>query len=208
MADYTTLARFKQELHIDPNSVADDTLISLLITAASRAWDRKCTGVVDPDSNNYFTTATVTNEILRGQIDYDGNIIVYPHKPIITAIQSFAFQKNVTTSFYSVSGNRFEIDGYKVRAYPNSMPLDYPDKCRVVMGYTGGLGAVVTDFPDDMQEAVAILAARFYREAETGLSDQIGVAELSTMVYTKAWPARVLDVVQVYKRRQGWHHVA
>jgi hypothetical protein len=206
--DYTTLLRVHQELHIDAISVVDDPLISLLITAASRAWDRKATGVVDPDASSYFQTAAVSGEVLRGQIDYDGNIKVYPHKPNIQSVQDFQYARNVTQTFYSVTGNRFEIDGYALKAYPNSMPLPYPAKCRVVLSYTGGLGATVTDLPDDMVEAVAILVARFYREAETGLTDQIGVAELSTMVYTKAWPVRVNDILQIYKRRQGWHHVA
>ena len=60
-----------------------------------------------------------------------------------------------------------------------------------------------------MVEAVSILAARFYREAETGLSDQMGVAELTTMVYTKAWPIRCEKLMnETYKRRVGWRHTA
>jgi hypothetical protein len=59
-----------------------------------------------------------------------------------------------------------------------------------------------------MQEMVAILAARFYREAETGLSDQMGVAEMAQMAYTKAWPVRVTDQMGPYIRRVGWRHVA
>jgi hypothetical protein len=59
-----------------------------------------------------------------------------------------------------------------------------------------------------MVEAVTILTARFYREAETGLGDAIGIAELSEMVYTKAWPIRVTDLLTVYKRKAGWRYVA
>ena len=44
--DYTTVSRFKTELHA--TLAADDVLIGTLITAASRAIDRKVTGAIEP----------------------------------------------------------------------------------------------------------------------------------------------------------------
>lgn len=205
--DYTTVARVKQELHIQ--STTDDALLALLVTTASRAWDRKCTGVMDADSANYFELESVAGEVLEGQVDYLGEcIICYPHKPIITAVTAFGYRQRLIDTAYSVDTARVEIDGPRVKAYPSSMYIDFPSKCRITISYSGGLGASVDALPEDMQEAVAILTARFYREAETGLTDQIGVAELSTMVYTKAWPIRVLETLEIYKRRHGWRHVA
>jgi hypothetical protein len=88
------------------------------------------------------------------------------------------------------------------------MPLDYPKKCKVLLSYTGGLGATLADLPADMVEAVTILAIRFYREAESGLLDQMGMAEMGSFVYTKAWPVRVLELSKHYQRYSGWYHVA
>jgi hypothetical protein len=205
--DYTSVARVKQELHIISGSSVDDALLGTLVTAASRAWDRKCTGVVD--AQNYFITGSAVNEVLEGQIDYLGqSILVYPHKPIITSVSSFSFQARIIDPVYTVDPSRIDIRGPSVRAYPSNLALDFPSKCKVTISYTGGIGDDISNLPDDMVEAVSILAARFYREAETGLTDQMGVAELATMVYTKAWPIRVTDLLSVYQRHVGWRHTA
>ncbi len=187
----------------------DDALLSVLITAASRAWDRICTGV--PDAVDYFYTEDVSDEILEGQIDHMGQrIICYPHKPIINSVSSFSFQANIVSTAYTVDPSRVECVGPRVVAYPEKMSLDFPAKCRVKLGYNGGIssGSSPTTLPDDLQEAVTILAVRFYREAETGLADQIGVAELATMVYSKAMPVRVAMIAEFYRRKVGWRHCA
>jgi hypothetical protein len=207
MTDYTTVARVKQEMHIISGSSADDALLALLVTAASRAWDRQTTGV--PDAVNYFMTEAVTDEVLEGQIDYQGkSIICYPHKPIVDSVQSFSYQMNIIETSYSVAVARIDPRGPRVTAFPDGMPIDFPSKCRVTISYTGGLATSGSGLPEDMQEAVAILAARFYREAEGGLADQMGVAELGTMAYTKAWPVRVSETLKLYRRYVGWRNVA
>jgi hypothetical protein len=194
-------------MHIVSGSSVDDTLLGTLITAASRAWDRMCTGV--PDASDYFISGSVVDEALEGQIDYQGkSIICYPHKPIITSVQSFKYRKTIIDTEYSVDAGRVDPVGPRVTAFPSSMAEDFPSKCKVKISYVGGLGATVTDLPDDMVEAVTILVARFYREAETGLADQMGVAELGTMVYTKAWPIRVQETMKLYQRTVGWRHVS
>lgn len=205
--DYTTISRVKQEMHIKNAISEDDALLALLVTSASRAWDRFCTGV--PDAVDYFKTEDVVGEVLTGQIDYlGGQIICYPHKPIINSVASFSWQNRIIDTAYTVSGSRIECYGPRVTAYPNAAASDFPRSCRITISYNGGLGATVSDLPADMQEAVSILVARFYREAETGLTDQIGVAELSTMIYTRAMPIRVSNIMEFYKRRVGWRHVA
>ena len=46
-------------MHIVSGSSVDDGLLATLITAASRAWDRKCAGVAD--AIDYFASAAVVN---------------------------------------------------------------------------------------------------------------------------------------------------
>jgi len=211
--DYTTVERIKQEMHIQSSTSEDDDLLALLATAASRTWDRLCTGV--PDAVDYFATEDMADEVIPGQIDYTGaRILCYPHKPIINSVASFSYRLSIITTAYSIDASRIEIDGGRVTAYPNTgnyltdRPYGFPSKTRVTISYNGGLSISGSGMPADMQEAVAILAARFYREAETGLADQIGVAELTTMVYTRAIPVRVANLAELYKRRVGWRHVA
>ena len=207
--DYTDLARVKQEIHIKASgSTVDDALLSTLITAASRAWDRKATNALE--AVDYFASGSMVGEKLEGQVDYLGNTIrCYPHKPYIIGIQAFSYQENITKPLYTVDAARVDTNGIAVTAYPLNLPMPFPGKCKVTISYTGGLGASISDLPADMVEAVSILAARFYREAETGLSDQMGVAELTTMVYTKAWPIRCEKLMnETYKRRVGWRHTA
>jgi hypothetical protein len=183
--------------------------LALLVTAASRAIDRKCTGV--PDAVDYFKLETVTGEVLVGQVDYlGGSILCYPHKPIITSVTAFSYQASIVDTAYTVDPTRIRASGPRVTAYPsNGASIGFPSRCDITISYIGGLATSGSALPSDLQECAAILAARFYREAETGLNDQIGVAaELSTMVYTKAWPVRVTEQIQPFIRRVGWRHVA
>jgi len=203
--DYTTLARVKQEMHAQ--EVTDDAVITMLITAASRAIDRKCTGVTDPDALDYFAAATVTGELLPGLADKRGVIIAYPHKPYIESVSSFEYRERPFDEWVSVDVNRVEVDGLRVTAYPQVTSFSQR-RVRVRIGYTGGLGLAVDSLPADLVDAATILAIRYYREAEGGLSDAIGIAELASMVYTKAWPVRVLDALQPYVRLVGWRHIA
>lgn len=199
--DYTTIANVKAALgsHLS----TDDATLNRLITAASRAVDRKCTGV--PDAVDYFKLETITGEKLRAQIESSGqSIICYPHKPIVTSCTAFAFQGNITLPAVTVDPSRIECDGPRVTAYPLTGQYDFPSRVRVTLSYVGGLAASGSTLPDDLQDLVTILAVRYYREEETGLTDAIGVAELATMVYTKAWPVRVIEGLQPYMRRVGW----
>ncbi len=207
--DYTTTTRLKQEIHILSGSSVDDALLGLCVTSASRLWDRMCTG--SSEAINYFMTEDVVNEVLEGQSNYAGDcIICSPHKPVVNSVASFSYQERIIDPIYSIDVSRIDISGYTLKAYPSGMPINFPGRCRITISYNGGItsGSSITSLPDDMQEAVTVLAARLYREAETGLTDQIGVAELATLVYTKAIPVRVQELLQYYKRRAGWRHVA
>lgn len=203
--DYTTLARVKQEMHAE--APTDDAMITTLITAASRAIDRKCTGVTDPDALDYFATATVTGELLPGLVDKRGVIICYPHKPYIDGVSSFEYRERPFDEWTVVDVSRIEMDGLRVTAYPQVTSFSQR-RVRVRIGYTGGLGLDVASLPADLVDAATILTIRYYREAEGGLSDAIGIAELASLVYTKAWPVRVLDALQPYVRMVGWRHIA
>jgi hypothetical protein len=204
--DYTTLEQVKLEMRSDIAITTDDVLIGKLITAASRALDRRCTGVADTSAHNYFMYETKTNEKLNGLINADGEVICYPHKPQVDTIISFSYRKNIVETEYFVDASRVSSEGCKVVAYPINLPDEYPSKCKVDLSYTGGFSGSTAGLPEDFQEICALLAIRFYKEAATGMSDVIGVAEIGQLMYTKAWPQRVVDQLDSYIRRQGWRY--
>ena len=201
--DYTSASRVRSYIHA--TSTADDVLIGNLITICSRAWDKKSTGTRDSSSDNYYMTEAVVGEVLPGMINWAGEVSCFPHKYNIQSVQSFAYRKNITQALNSVNTTQVDIQGDKVVAYPSSS-LACQGNCRVTLSYTGGSGSTISDLPQDMVDIVTLLVVRFYREVESGLGDAIGVAELAQLVYTKAWPVRATDLLELYVRRHGWNH--
>jgi len=208
--DYTDIATVKSYIQSTSGSTSPvESLLTTVITAASRAIDRHCTGV--PDAIDYFKYESITNEHLEGQVDNNGNILCYPHKPIVDAVTAFSYYSYTggpASGSYAVLPASIVADGPAVLVYPTTMALTPPTKVRITISYSGGSGSSLTALPADLVDAATVLAVRFYREAETGMSDAIGIAELGTMTYTKAWPVRVTEDLQPFKRIVGWHHVS
>jgi hypothetical protein len=209
--NYTDLNRVKLMLHSQTSgssgSSLDATLLeTVVIPAASRAWDRKVTQSKTSDAMNYFMTEAVTSENIEGQINAKGEVCCFPHKSEILSVSAFSYQSSIISALNSVDPARIKARGGKVTAYPTNLGACKPSKCDVILSYVGGSGSSVDDLPGDMIDAVTLLAIRFYREVETGLGDQIGIAELATIIYTKAWPIRCMDSLSIFMRRSGWNH--
>ena len=200
--DYTSLINVKPEAGIDV--ATDDVLIGNLITAASRWLDRELTGRPGPDSDNYLLTETKTGETLYGQIDKDGNIVVWPHKPSIASVASMSWRPDTFSGSVQVDTNHILIDGNEVTAQYAAFANGTRGKVPVLMTYTGGICTSLSDLPADIIEDVTVMVIRVYRENKTGLTDSMGVAELGTATYTKAIPVRLQDWIKSYKRVVPW----
>lgn len=195
--DYTSTDRVKRAIHA--NEDPDDQLISDLVTAASRALDKKCAG--SPDAEDYFVFQTVADEYVKGLVNKDGSILVFPHKSVIDSVISFSYRFNPRQNWQTVDPQLISIAGRQVVAWAN---LSARGSVDVKITYEGGYGTTIEELPADFVEAVTLLAARYYREDESGVSDAIGVAELGTVMYTKAMPVRVLDLIRPYTRPVPW----
>jgi hypothetical protein len=212
--DYTTVERVKSELHAQPTITVDDVLIGRLISSASRAIDRKVTGAMETTSADYFALADVTGEITRGQITNDSVLVAYPRKPQINSVSALAYRISPQDNWQPVAANLISVDGPRVEGWLTAIQttlrsrFTLPGKVFVQISYNGGFAANTQTLPDDLQEVAAMLSIRYYREAETGLQDSIGVAELAQLIYTKAWPVRALDLLRPYMRRQPWRGFA
>lgn len=189
MADYTTLAAVKRALGSAEN--ADDLLLAELITQASRAIDRFCAGTVN--SENYFVRETLSDVYLSGLVSEDGKLLCCPMKPVVESVSALAYRATPREAWRALDVLSVEIDGYMVSVQG---VLVGSRQVWVRISFTGGFNPL----PDDLVNAATLLAVRFYREVKSGLGDSIGVAELGTLTYTKAFPVRVIEMLKPYKR--------
>ncbi len=188
MTDYATLSAVKAAL--GSSETTDDSLLAALITQASRAIDRHCAGFVDSD--NYFVRITVTDEVLPALVSADGVLFCWPRKPKVESVSALAYRFDPREAWQSVAAAYAVVDGYTVSAGVS----ERRGKAQVKISYTGGFNPL----PDDLVNAAVLLSVRFYKEIKSGLTDSIGVAELGTLQYTKALPARVVEMLRPYKR--------
>lgn len=188
MTDYTNLASVKLALGSSEDS--DDVLLASLITQASRAIDRHCAGF--KDSDDYFVEASVSAETLPGLIAADGRLYCWPRKPKVTSVSAIGYRYDPSESWTELTAEYAEISG-------GCVAIGFSGgrgKAQVQISYTGGFDPL----PDDVVNAVELLVVRFYKEIKSGLGDSIGVAELGTLQYTKALPARLVELLRPYKR--------
>ena len=198
--DYTTLERVKLEA-IKTGLNTDDDLIEILITSASRAIDRKITG--SASVANYFLMEDVANEVGRGIIDKDGNLMIAPHKSVVNSIAAMSYRTTPAKEWTLIEEDLYYPDEQFAVAW-GVFSGSYPGKVFFKISYNGGLAEEVDDLPADLVELATMLATRYYKEAETGLTDAIGVAELGTIIYTKAGPVRAMDMLQPFMRVVPW----
>lgn len=189
--DYTDLGRVKDALGADETT--DDDQLMRYITAASRAIDRYCAGT---DGADYFAGRAAADELhLNASIDKDGVLRLWPRAPYVSAVTSVSWRESIQDDWTAVED--VFTDGHQVYGMGG-----LPDSRRVQakVTYTGGYGATVNALPADVVEAATMLAVRFYREAKSGLQDIVGVTEIGTLMYTKAWPVRALEMLKPFKR--------
>jgi hypothetical protein len=201
--DYTTLEQVKAILGAE--KVTHDELLAGFITAASREFDRRCTGVARPEAHDYFTLADVSDQVLRAQVDVQGCLLCWPRKPVVNSVSALAYRLNPLGSWIEVDPTKFvSFDGILVTAWVNLISQRGNRNLQAKISFNGGFADEPGDLPADLVEAVTVLAVRFYREGETGLTDSIGVAELGTLTYTKALPVRVKETIRQYQRTAPW----
>lgn len=191
--DYTTIENVKQVLGADTDT--DDLLLARLITEASRAIDRVCSRSSRAD--HYFELIEVENELLMGDVDVQGRILCRPMKPLVVSVANAEYRASPMETWQTVQADRISINGYAILLW---LGIAGRGKKQVRLTYTGGLASSPEGLPADIVNAADVLAVRFYKEIKSGLTDAIGVAELGEMVYTKAFPSRVLEMLKPYSR--------
>lgn len=201
--NYTTLAKVKAALGAE--EVADDAIIQAKIDEASRMLDMTiCHAPAD-----YFKAETITDVVIMGRVDLEGNILCWPEKAVVNSVTSFSYRFSPQESYVVVDPAHVEISADRqVKAYAGATARG---RCSVKITFSGGYGtetwggspstATIAGMPADIVDAVTVLAVRLYKEEKGGLTDAIGVAELGTMTYTKAIPQRVIKIGEKYGRK-------
>jgi hypothetical protein len=193
--DYTSIQLVKEELDI--TGPAKDGLLSRLVTAASRTVDQICAGSIE--AVNYFELETVADEELSGKVDNHGILTAHPHKPVLSSVSALSYRFQPWDTWVEVSQFGKEKTWVKGNV-PSLRSCEVQVKC----SYVGGFATTLDALPPNLVEAATVLAGRFYREDESGLTDAIGVAELGTIMYTKAMPIRVREMLRPFKRPVPW----
>jgi hypothetical protein len=198
--DYTTVGSMKQVM--DSKESVEDTLLSFFVTRASRLLDRLCTS--QPNVTDYFKAEDIADEILtNGSIDYAGRLWIYPHKPVINSVSALSYRFSLRDTWTAVDPSLLFASMEYVLADAN---IPYAENFFVKVSYNGGLAADVNLLPADFIDLANVTAVRLFKEERSGLGDSIGVAELGTLIYTKAFPQRVMDTLNAgsYIRTAPW----
>lgn len=198
--DYTTVTRMKQAM--DSKETAQDLILAEYVTRASRILDKLCTS--QPNVKDYFKLEEVTDEILtNGVVNYANVLTIYPHKPVIESVSSMAWRLSLREAWRPIDLTYTIVEDGSV-AYEGNIPQ--VQRIYTKISYTGGLGATVEDLPADFIDIATVTAVRLFKEERSGMSDVVGVVELGTLSYQKAWPARVLEMINAggYARIPPW----
>lgn len=130
-------------------------------------------------------------------IDNDGFITIPLSKPIVKIedVQSISFQSSPLEPVDTLDISKAWIeDNYFLIVAAQRTYLRKNGMANVT--YSGGFNPV----PDDIVQAVTVMAARFYKERDSGYSDVIASTETGVLQYQKAMPADVKMVVDKYRR--------
>jgi hypothetical protein len=176
--------------HTIGSPVVNGTIVSNYVSPASRWFD----SVTFNQSGFGYETVT---EKKSAYIGTDGFITIPLSKPMvdINDVMDVTFQSTPLDPIDSLDISKAWIeDNYFLNI---ATPRTYYRKTgQATVVYSGGYNPV----PDDIVQAVTVMAARFYKERDSGYSDVIASTETGVMQYQKAMPADVKMVVDKYRR--------
>jgi hypothetical protein len=170
--------------------VVNATIVANYPSAASRYFDS-----ITWNNAGFAYESWIDSK--SGYFDNRGYIVIPLSKPIvkIADVTSAVFQPTPMCPADVLDLTKAWIrGGYFLEAAPANYYNLREGLATVV--YKGGYSPL----PDDITWAVTVIAARMYKERDSGYSDTIGSQEMGTLTYKKALPADVVAVVNRYKR--------
>ncbi|QQE80928.1 hypothetical protein [Alicyclobacillus sp. SO9] len=187
--------------HVVGAPVKEVSAIESVADAGSRLWDDAC--FTEPGA---FAYQTVT-ETARGIAMTNGNILIQVKGRNVTSVSSLTWQYGPGDTAFTVEPSQCEFDDYQITAwgpsttstpgFNGSVPAPYAKHLIVNVTYTSGYNPL----PADIVRASTVLAARLFKEGDTGFSDVTANAELGMLQFKKGIPT---DVAIMAKRWRRW----
>lgn len=171
--------------------VVDGTILDVYVSQTSRWFD----SVTYTPSGFGYESVTETRD---GYFNISrGTIMVPLSKPLVALsdITSVTYQSDVFSQADSLDLTKAWVkDNYFLEI---AAPSNYGSRQGLItVSYSSGYQTI----PDDITLACTMMAARFYKERDSGYSDVVGTAETGILQYKKAMPADVAAIVERYRR--------
>lgn len=179
--------------------ILDATPFPDVVEAASRMVDQL---TYTPAGGWLFAdNYTEIDDVKAGR---EGNLVLcVGHAPVKT-VYEVRYQQAPWSPEWSAPVSRvwWDDESYIVRVWLQDFVPALPfSKVRVKVTYAGGY--TLDEMPADIRRATAILAARLWKEKDSGYSDVIGNTDFGVLQYTQAAPKDVLAMLQP-RKRVGW----
>jgi hypothetical protein len=176
--------------HASGTPIVNVTAVIPYVSAASRWFD----------SVTYYEAGFGYEPITdkkTAYIDNEGFIVVPLSKPIVKIenVTSITFQSSPLDQADTLDLSKAWIEDRYFLKIATMKPY-YRKNGMTNVQYSGGFNPV----PDDIVQAVTVMAARMYKERDSGYSDVIGSAETGLVKYKKAAPADVQVIINKYRR--------
>lgn len=189
---YTVPVTATVNAHVNGSPVKEVSALQDVVDAGSRLWDDAC--FTKPGA---FAEQTWT-ETLVGQGTSDGRLFLLGSGRNITAVTSLQWQANPSGSVFALDPTQCTFDDYQLWAWaPQALPWPFNKNVYVTVTYTAGYNPL----PGDIVRASTVLAARLYKEGDSGFSDVTANTDLGMLQYKKGIPG---DIALMAKRWRRW----
>lgn len=182
--------------------VKEVSAIGDVIGAASRMVDDATFTVAGAFAQQSWT------ETVEGQATTDGRIFALVSGRGVSAVSSFTWQGSPTDAAITIQAPSITWDDYRIYGWPGGAPVTstgswagttpYPHykSLYVTVSYTAGYSPI----PDDLARSATVLAARLFKEGDTGFSDVLANQDLGILQYKKGIPRDVEVLLRPWKR--------
>ena len=195
MFPYTTPEQIKS--YLDSTGAADNTLLATCAEAVSRAIDLYC--------GQTFYAQTLTDAVLRGQIDRDGLLRCWPEAPTFQTPTAAAYRIGTSTSWVALSTDPTYWDiearpsGASVRVLGVSLGQWRGQRVQLKLSASCGYASAAV-LPADLAWYATLAAASEYKKREAAGGDATAIPSLGAVTMPRDWPPHVRRGLAPYVR--------
>ncbi|WDL97804.1 hypothetical protein [Alicyclobacillus sp. ALC3] len=196
---YTVPVTATTQAHVADAPVKEVSALQDVVGAGSRLWDD-----ATYTAAGAFGQQTIT-ETVRGIATTDGCILVQVTGRNVTGVSAISWQYAPGGQSFMLDPTVCTFDDYQVYASWSSnsnststaMPEPWQKHLVVTITYTSGYNPL----PSDIVRASTVLAARLYKEGDSGFSDVLANTDMGLLQYKKGIPG---DIDIMARRWRRW----